>query len=156
MKKIWLLTTLLVAGLLLTGCNNSLNEEIISQSNEGVTNFTVDSLIFSWEVIDVINKNSVPVEIISLWKEDNQYIYMLKVYFTDIFQSLNFKFTTNSEILNGDFELKDNGRRLLLKNWWLSITVRNNEVSVGNATSKHIQCYERIKDNFILFDPNKW
>jgi hypothetical protein len=41
---------------------------------------------------------------------------MLKVYFTDIFQSLNFKFTTNSEILNGDFELKDNGRRLLLKN----------------------------------------
>ena len=96
MKKIWLLTTLLIGSLLLTGCNNSLNEEIISQSNEGVTNFTVDSLIFSWEVIDVINKNSVPVEIISLWKEDNQYIYVLKVYFKDIFQSLNFKFTTNS------------------------------------------------------------
>ena len=80
MKKIWLLTTLLVAWLLLTGCNNSLNEEIISQSNEGVTNFTVDSLIFSWEIIDVMNKNKVPVEIISLWEEDNQYDYMLKVY----------------------------------------------------------------------------
>ena len=87
MKKIWLLTTLLVGGLLLTGCDNSLNEEIISQSNERVTNFTVDSLISSWEIIDVINKNSVPVEIISLWKEDNQYIYVLKIYFKDIFQS---------------------------------------------------------------------
>ena len=156
MKKIWLLTTLLVAGLLLTGCDNSLDEEIISQSNERVTNFTVDSLISSWEIIDVMNKNKVPVEIISLWEEDNQYYYMLKVYFTDIFQSLNFKFTTNSEILNGDFELKDNGRRLLLKNWWLSITVRNNEVSVGNATSKHIQCYERIKDNWISFPMFSW
>ena len=156
MKKIWLLTTLLVAGLLLTGCNNSLNEEIISQSNEWVTNFTVDSLIFSWEIIDVMNKNKVPVEIISLWEEDNQYDYMLKVYFTDIFQSLNFKFTTNSEILNGDFELKDNGRRLLLKNWWLSITIRNSEVSVENATSTYIQCYERIKDNWISFPMFSW
>ena len=156
MKKIWLLTTILICWLLLTGCNNSLNEEIISQSNEWVTNFTVDSLIFSWEIIDVMNKNKVPVEIISLWEEDNQYDYMLKVYFTDIFQSLNFKFTTNSEILNGDFELKDNGRRLLLKNWWLSITIRNSEVSVENATSTYIQCYERIKDSWISFPMFSW
>jgi hypothetical protein len=41
---------------------------------------------------------------------------VLKVYLKDIFQSLNLKFTTNSEIKNGEFELKDSGRRLLLKN----------------------------------------
>ena len=135
---------------------NSLNEETIPQNVENEINITKESYIFSWEVIDVINKNSVPVEIISLWKKDNQYIYVLKVYFKDIFQSVNFKFTTNSEIQNGDFELKDSGRRLLLKNWWLSIGVRNNEISVENPSSTYIQCYERTKDSWISFPMFSW
>ena len=135
---------------------NSLNEEIIPQNVENEINITKESYIFSWGVIDAINKNSVPVEIISLWKEDNQYIYVLKVYFKDIFQSLNLKFTTNSEIKNGEFELKDSSRRLLLKNWWLSISVRNNEISVENPSSTYIQCYERTKDSWISFPMFSW
>ena len=42
MKKFWLLTTLLIGSLLLTGCDNYLNEEIISNDkdeNNVVLNF---------------------------------------------------------------------------------------------------------------------
>ena len=57
MKKIWLLTTLLVGGLLLTGCNNSLNEDIIP-NDKAETNIVLnfELLTGSWKDIDQMDK----------------------------------------------------------------------------------------------------
>ena len=58
MKKFWFLTTLLIGGLLLTGCNNSLNEDIIP-NDKAETNIVLnfELLTGSWKDIDQMDKN---------------------------------------------------------------------------------------------------
>ena len=57
MKKIWLLTTLLIGSLLLTGCNNSSNEEIIlNDKTETNTVLNFELLTGSWKDIDQMDK----------------------------------------------------------------------------------------------------
>ena len=57
MKKIWLLTTILICWLLLTGCNNSLNEDIIP-NDKAETNIVLnfELLTGSWKDIDQMDK----------------------------------------------------------------------------------------------------
>ena len=57
MRKIWLLTTLLIWSLVITGCDNSLNEEIISndKTEENVI-LNFELLTGSWKDIDQMDK----------------------------------------------------------------------------------------------------
>ncbi len=150
MKKIWIIIILFISLFLLLGCGNQTTQEDIDTEEQ------IGPIIFSWEIIDIKNGNKVPVEIENLWKNDNKYSYILKVNFTDIFHTINFKFVTTFEIQNKKIAILDNGKRLFINNWLLSLMIRDNEMLLENTNKADLSCFGRERDDWISFPIWTW
>ena len=150
MKKIWLLTTLLVAWLLLTGCNGTVeNPEIINDTTE---NKLIRSE--SWYLYENINPRS-----LSVFECSWNYIYQFAFWDNEkIFT--NFSFKNNELISNEDLRFDNRNSAMYIDKFWLMISdlwrqiVEDFRIDCRNIWIKDIQ--NRDEEEVFKLHPWTW
>ena len=151
MKKIGLLTTLLISGLLLTGCNKTVveNPEIINDTTE---NKLIRSE--SWYLYENINPRS-----LSVFEWSWNYVYQFAFWNNEkIFT--NFSFKNNELISNEDLRFDNRNSAMYIDKFWLMISdlwrqiVEDFRIDCRNIWIKDIQNWD--EEEVFKLHPWTW